>query len=792
MDAVAQEGVLERDEEDLPEAGVGDDVSPADIGQETGDEAGKFIDIAPEKLKKLKVKELRDELKKRGLSVIGNKVALFDRLTDALQKRVVILSHEAVAARATDDVRGFASTAKWIPLDPIPVPLTEPINVSRAMRAPTIPEGDAEFVPQKFNYAQRFDREPFLGSIKVPILHRNGKHKRDGDGKTIHKDKVLHEGGAPRPEFIKTHKLNAESKPQDWFNAFLPVHNWRHQASKSAIKCWSHQWCQYTNMKAILMGAGTPRGVYPTFTPFSFMEIERHLALYFMQGLNPSPQVEFKFASQTADPIQGNDLCFRNFGKGAVVRHKQFKAFFCITDPSKATPSRTAKPNHKVDTLLRHVQQVSMSAWKLGRDIAADEQTIGFQGNHRDKRRITYKAEGDGFQCDAICQNGFTYTFYFRNQPAPKKYLDQGLSPLHSRIMGMFDQLDTKFHNCWFDNLYLSAKFARAAYIHPKKVRISGPTRKSGRGLPKFVLQEEVKNPSELRTVRGTVRAAVLEGDEEVPNLVAVSYYDAKPVHFLSTICESILWIQLERKVYCVETGKVEIMKFMRLNINDAYNHDMGHVDISDQLRNYYRFDHWMRKRKWWWSLYFWAIGVLLVNSYVCYKEYCGQEGIKPMSHYEYRKCITLAWIEPDTYWPDRYKNKNNKQAGITESAISVDGSRKRQLGTDSASVTSSKKRAVAVNDDSMDPRTGKLRNRLIAGHGLHMPEESTHDAKCGLHFWATRERKRGGKVLNCSTCKVSLCINCFKLFHTVQEADDLKALFQKKAPPTASNEVSV
>jgi predicted kinase len=26
---------------------------------------------------------------------------------------------------------------------------------------------------------------------------------------------------------------------------------------------------------------------------------------------------------------------------------------------------------------------------------------------------------------------------------------------------------------------------------------------------------------------------------------------------------------------------------------------EMGHVDVSDQLRNYYRFDNYMRKRKW-------------------------------------------------------------------------------------------------------------------------------------------------------------------------------------------------
>ena len=131
----------------------------------------------------------------------------------------------------------------------------------------------------------------------------------------------------------------------------------------------------------------------------------------------------------------------------------------------------------------------------------------------------------------------------FRNQKASREWTSKGFSPLHARILRMFDQFETKFHNCWFDNLYFSAKFARAAYVHKQKIRISGPTQKSGRGLPSCVLQEEKKTPNEIRAVRGTVKAAVLDGDPDVPNLVAVSYYDQKPVHFLSTICESIHWI---------------------------------------------------------------------------------------------------------------------------------------------------------------------------------------------------------------------------------------------------------
>ena len=107
---------------------------------------------------------------------------------------------------------------------------------------------------------------------------------------------------------------------------------------------------------------------------------------------------------------------------------------------------------------------------------------------------------------------------------------------------------------------------------------------KSCHGLPSCVQQEEKKTPNEICAVRGTVKAAVLEGDLDVPNLVAVSYYDQKPVYFLSTICESIQWVQCQKQVYCSETQQLETLKFLQLNVNNDYNHDMGGVDIADQL----------------------------------------------------------------------------------------------------------------------------------------------------------------------------------------------------------------
>ena len=68
--------------------------------------------------------------------------------------------------------------------------------------------------------------------------------------------------------------------------------------------------------------------------------------------------------------------------------------------------------------------------------------------------------------------------------------------------------------------------------------------------------------------------------------------------------------------MYNVDTGSKEPLQFLQMCYINDYNHQMGDVDIADQMRNAYRFDHWLRKRKWWWSIMFWDIGVILVNAY--------------------------------------------------------------------------------------------------------------------------------------------------------------------------------
>ena len=84
-------------------------------------------------------------------------------------------------------------------------------------------------------------------------------------------------------------------------------------------------------------------------------------------------------------------------------------------------------------------------------------------------------------------------------------------------------------------------------------------------------------------------------------------------------VSESIEWKEVQKHVYNVDTDQMESLKFLRLNQIDKYNKEMGGVDIADQLQGVYRIDRFVRNRKFWWSMLFWSIGVLLTNAYKVY-----------------------------------------------------------------------------------------------------------------------------------------------------------------------------
>ena len=118
----------------------------------------------------MKVSELKEELVKCGQSTQGLKAVLLEHLKEALGKHLPVLTEADQSAHTNDDLKGFAATARWKPLVPQEVAVPIPENIVRTLHAPTVSRQDVSFLPQKHNFAEVFDHEPFVAK-KVPQFH---------------------------------------------------------------------------------------------------------------------------------------------------------------------------------------------------------------------------------------------------------------------------------------------------------------------------------------------------------------------------------------------------------------------------------------------------------------------------------------------------------------------------------------------------------------------------------------------------------------------------------------------
>ncbi len=143
------------------------------------------------------------------------------------------------------------------------------------------------------------------------------------------------------------------------------------------------------------------------------------------------------------------------------------------------------------------------------------------------------------------------------------------------------------------DNLFNSKKLFSA--LHIVESLVHGVARINGRGLPPSIIQWEEKNVKIAESLRGGTLAAQLHNSKECPDLFAVSVYDTKPFHILSTAAECIEWIVNERQVWSNSIQQKAMMKYLCLNVIEDYNQQMNLTDIANQLRGNYRLDRWMR-----------------------------------------------------------------------------------------------------------------------------------------------------------------------------------------------------
>ena len=208
----------------------------------------------------------------------------------------------------------FADSAYWRIFDKDDQASHEPDNARfKTVRAPTIWEADAKFVPVKYGFSKyKFDI-PVLGAVFERVSRwENGMSKKKKNGKVEMESNTI-ESGCVDPKLIAKYGLTKDTRTEQYAEILLPMN----KNMQGAKEIYSFRQLKYwTNLKASLADAGKDGSCYQDFKDFSTNEIRQGFGLYVVQGLCHSPRVELKFRSQQQYKVHGNDFVYISFDRG--------------------------------------------------------------------------------------------------------------------------------------------------------------------------------------------------------------------------------------------------------------------------------------------------------------------------------------------------------------------------------------------------------------------------------------------------------------------------------------------
>ena len=264
-----------------------------------------------------------------------------------------------------------------------------------------------------------------------------------------------------------------------------------------------------TNQYAAGKGAGAD-DFWCEFKPFSLEEIVNGCGFVLRNGVAPSPQVDFVFNDPAQSFVFGDARARKAWPGdkcgGSARRWVQFRSFLHLQSPSaetwKKTDPKTGKfvplpygagagPLRKCEPFLSYWRYNWQRCYLPGRDLSLDEETQSFKGRDSKVTRIKFKKEGDGYQADVLCEDGYTYTFWFRCDLPPRP-VPKDVSDRDDRCSWLAEQLPGQWYRIWMDNLFTSWKFGEMLTV--RQCLFGGTCQTADwRGLHSAVVQSEVR-----------------------------------------------------------------------------------------------------------------------------------------------------------------------------------------------------------------------------------------------------------------------------------------------------------
>lgn len=223
---------------------------------------------------------------------------------------------------------------------------------------------------------------------------------------------------------------------------------------------------------------------------------------------------------------------------------------------------------------------------------------------------------------------------------------------------------------------------------------------------------------------------------EKSSNIVAVKWFDSKPIHMVS----SFVGIEEVKSVERWSSKEKKTLSIPRPNIIATYNKYMGGVDLSDMLVALYRTT--MGTKRYYIRVFYYFLDVSVVNAWLLYRKHCllvgmAKKNIKKLI--QFRAEVARVLILTSNYPLTQKRGRPSYSP---------------------SSVESEQTRTPTRRPISVAPPVD-----IVRQHNFHLPKHSAKKQRC----FRCKDRKSFSRII-CVKCNKAFCItntkDCFYDFH--------------------------
>lgn len=467
------------------------------------------------------------------------------------------------------------------------------------------------------------------------------------------------------------------------------------------------------------------------WTPLSAPELRVFIGTIIYMGVHIAPNIETYWnTDRSKAPLHTIPLHI------PIRRYQQIKRYLHIScSESDRTDGLTEADNkiwwYKLEPLASRIRTASQSVYSPSSTVSIDELMVRCFGRSNHTYKMPSKPIKQGYKLFGIADHGYIYSWVWSSKIFSIEEVESydSLTNTGALVRALVTTLPRTRITIYLDNYFTSIPlFSSLRSICYGAVGTTRPHALFPTALSK--LKKEGKK-LDWNTLLGQVVEDILCLAWQDNNIVLA----LSNVHTVHTVNDFIVR-QRKRPAKTSTSGSIVRTVFgddpiMELRIPvfiDDYNHNIGGVDIANQLREAYETHRATRRN--WWPLFYWLIDVVVINSYRLYRVHVKSES--PLTHLEFRTAL--------------YTTLLSSSLDVKIHRIEAELGTKRAFGNDLPHVHQVSKRTQGTCIwCSVSIRVQKLRGEV-----------------CG-----TIGRSRYG----CSFCDVSLCINsnCWSKYHRLE-----------------------